>query len=945
MRPLAPAAVLGLSLALAARAASPEPPLPPGFERGPALEGISEYRLGNGLCVLLFPDPAQPTITVNMTYLVGSRFEGYGETGMAHLLEHLMFKGSAGHRDIPRELAEHGAAFNGTTNADRTNYFEVLNATDANLAWALDLEADRMVRSFIARRDLDSEMTVVRNELEMGENSPAGVLSRRVEEAAYDWHGYGRPTIGERSDLEHVPIERLQAFYRTYYQPDDAVLLVAGKLDPARTLALVAQKLAGIPRPSRALHPPYTVEPGQDGERQVTVRRAGDVQLVRAAYHVPAGPHPDTAPLALLARILGDPTWGRLHDRLVAAGRASAAFGGAEARHDPGLFVVGATVPKAGSLEEARAALLDAVEAPRFAPVTGQELERAKDAELAEIGRTMRSSVQLGLELSNWMAQGDWRLFFLHRDRLRKVVAGDVDRVAAAYLRPANRTLGLFLPAARSERAEIPPAPQVPALLASYQGEAALAASEGFDPTPANIVAREVVDAPPGGGLQIAMLPKPARGREVHLALLLNLGDEQSLAGRAMAGRLAAEMLLRGSRHRSRAEIQAAFAKLRAQVEVEGAATGGMVSLSTDRDGLPAALRLVAECLREPAFAAGELAQVKRELATRIEAQRQEPGSVASTALMRRIQPFPPDHPSYRPTPDEEIAAIQATTLEDVRRFHAEFYGAASAQLAAVGDFDPAATAALARELFGSWTSARPYRRIVGRHTPVPGANLSFETPDKANANLSAGLELPLRDDDPDYPALLLGDYLLGGSPLSSRLATRLRQKEGLSYGSFSFLFADPLDPVGTFTAGAICAPQNMAKLEAAFREELQRARDGGFSEEEVARGRAGLLQRRRLGRTDDSLLAIFLAADLQIGRSYAWEQALDDRIAALTPAAVQAALRRHLDPAKMVIIKAGDFAHAGAAAPTAGKPAGAGLAPTLHDKEVQSKDDRQSQL
>src|SRR2546422_9884451 len=182
-----------------------------------SVEGITEYRLANGLRVLLFPDPSKPTVTVNITYLVGSAQEGYGETGMAHLLEHLQFKGSKGHTNIPQELTERGARTNATTWLDRTNFFETLQATDANLQWALGLEADRMVNSFIARKDLDSEMTVVRNEFESGENNPREVLFDRVVAAAYLWHSYAKSTIGARSDIENVPIERLQAFYHQYY--------------------------------------------------------------------------------------------------------------------------------------------------------------------------------------------------------------------------------------------------------------------------------------------------------------------------------------------------------------------------------------------------------------------------------------------------------------------------------------------------------------------------------------------------------------------------------------------------------------------------------------------------------------------------------------------------------------------------------------------------------
>ena len=227
--------------------------LPKGAAKVTSVEGITEYTLDNGLRVLMFPDPSKDTITVNITYLVGSRHENYGETGMAHLLEHLVFKGTPRHPNIPQELTAHGARPNGTTSVDRTNYFETFGATDENLRWALDLEADRMVNSFIAKKDLDSEMTVVRNEFELTENDPLGVVLKRVIAASYHWHNYGKSVIGSKADLENVPIDRLQAFYKRHYQPDNAILTVAGRIDEPKTLALVADCFGKIPRPDRQL--------------------------------------------------------------------------------------------------------------------------------------------------------------------------------------------------------------------------------------------------------------------------------------------------------------------------------------------------------------------------------------------------------------------------------------------------------------------------------------------------------------------------------------------------------------------------------------------------------------------------------------------------------------------------------------------------------------------
>src|SRR5713226_5511855 len=274
--------------------------LPTGVQQKASMGGITEYAYPNGLRVLLFPDPSNPKVTVNMTYLVGSRFEGYGETGMAHLLEHLNFIRSTNNRDIKKELTDHGAQWNGSTDYDRTNYFETVTASDDNLRWALGLEAERMLNMRMEKALLDTEMTVVRNEFERGENSAQNVLEERVVATAYLWHNYGKAVIGSRVDLERVPIDRLAAFYRKYYQPDNAVLVIAGQFDAAKALAMVADTVGAIPRPARTLDAPYTVEPVQDGERFVELRRVGSTPMLMAAWHGPALAHPDSAALEVL---------------------------------------------------------------------------------------------------------------------------------------------------------------------------------------------------------------------------------------------------------------------------------------------------------------------------------------------------------------------------------------------------------------------------------------------------------------------------------------------------------------------------------------------------------------------------------------------------------------------------------------------------------------------
>ncbi len=889
-----------------------------------SIEGVTEYRLANGARVLLFPEASRPTVTINMTVLVGSRHEGYGESGMAHLLEHLVFKGTPYHTNVSKALRDHGAQFNGSTTNDRTNYYETMPATDANLEFGIALESDRLVNSFVRGSDLQSEMTVVRNEFERGENNPGSVLNERIYAAAYEWHNYGKATIGSRTDIERVPIENLQAFYKKYYQPDNAVLIVAGKFEEAKALALVEKYLGSIPKPARKLDATYTEEPPQDGERAVTLRRVGAVGSVGVAYHVPAASHADSAPLSLLGGLISQSPNGRLYKALVESKLATNTMARSEHPHDPGLFFASASCqPEA--LDSVRDVLVKTLESLGDVPFTDDEVNKAKTRSKRAAEMLQSNSQQMAQALSGASSHGDWRLLFIERDRVAAVTAADVNRVAKTYFQKPNRTVGIYIPSKESTRLPVPSAPPIDVVVKDYKGGTVAAAGEAFDPSPANLDSR--IKLVSGPGFKAGLLHKKNRGETVSLVLTLHYGNAESLKDQTTAAGMLPGMMMAGTKKHDRQALREELDSLGVRIGTGGGGGGrggrrggrggggagvsGQLTFSVDakRDTLPQALKLLGEILREPAFPPAEFETSKLRMATMLSSGRTEPAALSRNKLSRALSPYSKDDVRYVPTQEETIDRIKQVTLDQIKILYERQIGGSHAELGVVGDFDPESTLRLVKEMLAGWEAKVPYERIdhkVADHGT--GMKEDILTPDKSNAEYLAGLSFPVSDSDPDYPALRIGNLILGGSTLASRLGDRIRQKEGLSYGATSSFAASSRDPVGSLTVTVSTNPANIDRVTTAVMEEITRFVKDGPTEKEVADAKLAFVEAQKVGRTADGAIAGQIVSNLNIGRTFGFDADQEKAILALTPARITEAFRKHVDPQRLVIIRAGDF-------------------------------------
>jgi zinc protease len=898
------AALLALTgLALAPRALAQPVPRP---DRVRSYGGVTEYALSNGLRILLVPDGTRPTVTISIHYAVGSRYEGYGEAGMAHLFEHMLFKGTTTRDNLWARLQERGAVMNGYTWVDDTQFFETLPASDDNLAFAIDLEADRMVHSRLAKADLDKEFAVVRNEFEQALSNPLRVLREHMLSTAYRWHGYGKPTLGSKSDIERVPIDRLRDFYKRYYRPDNATLVIAGRFDQDLALERVRQSFGAIARPPQPLAPTWTTEPPQAGERQVVVRQLGDQSIVGLLYHGAASSHPDfVAEEALVDLLTREPT-GRLQRALVDAGLAARVEGTIWPWAEPGVLQCFARLTAGQSADAVRARMIDVVE--HAAPIELQEVERWRRSALKDIQFDQLDGGRFASKLGDWAVRGDWRLYFLRRDRIAQLSVHDVERAARRYLTAQNRTVGLLLPEAKFGRQNPSDAAAgLDTALKPYSGALADPADEAFDVSIANIEKHTLRQTLPGG-MQLALLPKPARAGAVRLALTLRFGNARTLAGQTGALELLPAMLLRGTTRHTHQELEDEWDRLAAEISIQSGRPGELrVTATTTREHLTGVLGLLAEVLRSSVFPPGELEIVRRQELADLNDQLRQPRARATTTLDARLAAWPTGDARHRPTLDELIGEVSKVRARDLADLTKRMLGAQAASLAIVGSFDADAARAQVARKFDDWRAKSATARLAEPYQETEASEEIVRLTDRPMAFLAVGQQLELRDDDDDYPAVAFAAYVLGGS-MNSRLIRRLREREGMSYGTWADFAADPHDRRAQLMLQAMCAPAVADKAMRALVEELETLLAHPIPADELDTMKRSYDQRFQTALAQDAYVADLLVRGLENGRTLAFLAHRNQAIAALPAEAIAAALRKHIHIDKLARITAGDL-------------------------------------
>jgi zinc protease len=910
-RLLASLALLVSALALRATPVTVE-----GFTYVKTAGSIDEYRLdANGLQVLLLPDHSSPTLTYMVTYRVGSKNEVTGTTGATHLLEHLMFKGSDAFNDkkgnsVKQFLEQIGGNYNATTWLDRTNYYA--NIGSEHLEGYMAIEADRLRNLWLHEEDRRPEMTVVRNEFERGENSPFQALIKEIFHAAYVAHPYHHSTIGWRSDIEKVSIEKLREFYDTFYWPDNATATVIGDFDPAAALGLVRKFYGAYPKAPKPIPTVYTEEPDQTGPRRITVKRAGQLGVVALAHKIPAVTHPDFAAVAVLSSILADGKNSRLYkaltDKNLSTGVQNAPF----ANHDPSLHFLFIPLAPGVGHEQVEKITVEEIARLQKDGVTETEVQAAVAKSLADAAFQRDGSFAIAGNLNEYIAGGDWTLFYTLEDATRKVTAADVLRVANKYFNVDQSTTGWFIPTSAGGA----PAPKPAAAKPSLSDGPYYYRTPGEDEVPGSeSLAEPAGTVAPASGAKIApnairtkiagidVIAYPTGVKDVvTIHASLPAGDAFAGDGNPAIPTLTGMLLDQGTTKQDKFAIAEKLESVGATINFGVDTEMTEVTAKCLKKDAPLVLSLIAEQLRFPALSAEEFAKAQKQFAGGLKRRLEDTNFRAGDAFTRAVYPL--GHPNRNPSPEELIAATETAKLEDVVAFHKKYYGPDHLTLVVVGDLDlPQIQAELGRS-FAGWTGgAAIIHPAKATMTDAPKDQTVFMA-DKTSVSVVLGQASGLRYSDPDYQALRLGTAILG-SGFTGRLMANVRDKEGLTYGIGSNLSNDMFAD-GDWRITATFAPALLEKGIASAKRQFSLWYDAGATADEVARRKTNIVGTFKVGlATTDGMAGALLAA-VHRGYDLNWLDEFPVKVNALTTEQVNAAIKKYLKPESLVIIKAG---------------------------------------
>ncbi|NKI26934.1 insulinase family protein [Arenibacter sp. 6A1] len=894
------------------------------FSKIKEMGGIQEYTyLPNGMQVLLLQDNAAPVVTVQMVYRVGSKHEVTGNTGSTHLLEHLMFKGTKKFNkesgtSIDSKLTAIGAQMNATTWNDRTNYYETIPSDKIELA--LDIESDRMRNAFLLKEDKDAEMTVVRNEFERGENNPNAVLGKEIWSTAYMAHPYHHSTIGWRSDIEKMPIEVLRNFYNTYYWPDNATLTIIGDFEKKSLFKLIDKYFGPITKAPHEMPQPYTEEPQQYGPRRVVIKKPGQQGVLSVAYKIPGTLHEDMPALTVLGEILGSGTSSVFNRAFVDTGIAFYGYSSVSNFQDVGLFTTALGFSAEKNHEAVNKQLLQVLDSVKNNGVQQEDVDRIIAKLNAETVLYRDGSGSIASELTETIAAGDWTEFVTASDKLAKVTAADVHRVAKKYLVEDQSTTGYFIPVVpgTNEIAEEAPANfwepanQKQYYRHSHGEKTAVLPSKGVSEDAYLALPEtkgdEKVERKTVAGIDVISKKTGAKDF-VTVAASFPIGSYLDPNNNEMIPSLTTQLLKKGTLKNDKFQFSQKLEKLGVDIYVSAGAYNVSISFKCLTKDVDTVIGLLAEELRYPLFDAKEFELIKQQNVGGMKQGLTDPGAMGRIAMLQSI--YPKDHPNYSFDIEKRIKDIENASLEDVKAFHKRYFGPKAMHLVAIGDVETKPLYAALTKAFKGWTGGEEQVLPTVKVEASKAKTTVVTIPEKPSAEMFIAQYTGIKRSDKDFLPFYIGNHIFGGG-FSGRLMRTVRDEDGLTYsigaGHTGHTFTG-----GHWLINASFNPELFQTGLDATMAQLKLWVEDGITQSELEAKKSNLTGAFKVGMATTAGLAGTILSFVERGLEpdYIYQYSKD--VEAVTLEEVNAAIKKYIDLDNLIIIKSGSLDENGA--------------------------------
>ena len=884
---------------------------------------VRETVLPNGLKIVTKEVHAAPVVTFQVWYKVGSRNETFGKTGMSHLLEHMQFKGTKTLKkgDIDRLIDINGGINNAATWKDWTYYWETLASNKLELA--MRIESDRMVNSLLDPKEFNAERTVVLSELEGNENDPDRLMMYELYALAFKAHPYHWPTIGWRRDVETITREEIYKYYKTYYEPNNAVVVIVGDFDTPKALALTKKYFGGIPR---GPEPPKVteIEPAQVGERTAVVRKAGASYRVSIGYHIPGIGSQDVYALDIISKILDAGASSRLYKALIDKQLAVSASAYSNTNRNPDLFELDAIARDGVKIEDVQSALLAEVERLKTEPVTDQELQKALNQLEADFVYANDSVPDQAEQLGYYEAIYSWRFLDTYLENARKVTKADLQKVAQKYFTDKNMSAVTFIPEVNGEQSTLRQAQgrRYPAYrsvgVREFGGVHSVtrghgdAETRGLQVQPKSSIPKPTIPKVKPSRFvldngMVVIIYENRSNPTVAITGSLNAGDMFDPEGKHGLAQVTSNLLQKGTTKRTADEIAQAKDFVGMGISISADMESGGFSGRSLSKNLDLMLELLSDSLRNPTFPQDEFDKLKARRLSGIKQEQDDPDSLALRAFYGKV--FPPGHPYHSLSVDEELANTSAMTRDDVVGFYKSHYGPENAILVLVGDVNTQEALAKIKAYFGDWKKigAPPRQPIpdIARQTTIEKQVIPMM--DKSQVGMFLGYAGGLKRSDPDFYAATVMNYVLGGGPFSSRLGKVIRDQMGLVYTVYSTF--DLGLGAGPWYAYLGTNPKNADKAVSTVIQKTKEMRDKGANKQEVQQAidfLTGSFPARRL--VDNQSIANTLYGAELYGMGMDYIQKYSSLYRAVTLEKVNAMAKKYLHPEAYTLVIAGPY-------------------------------------